>query len=81
MFTGRSYLHASALPDLIELTPGATVEEAIVRIRRYFYDDQALSDSCLVAVSGEHLGSIGRFADRTLQEGEEIVLIAPVAGG
>jgi len=32
-------------------------------------------------VAGKHVGSIAQHADSPLREGDEIVLIAPVAGG
>ena len=40
-----------------------------------------LPGTCLVTVSGEHVGTVANFTDRPMREGEELVLIAPVAGG
>ena len=79
-YLGRSYQHAQTLPEQIELESGSTISVAVQKVNSLL-GDAALPASCLVSVSGEHVGSVGSFADRPLQDGDELVLIAPVAGG
>ena len=43
--------------------------------------DNPLSASCLVAVSGMHLGTLADHRPQTLKDGDELLLLAPVAGG
>ena len=79
-YLGRSYQHAEALPELLDLEPGASVAAAVQKVNSLLGDGE-LPRSCLVTVSGEHMGSVASFTDRELREGDELVLIAPVAGG
>lgn len=80
-YTGRSYQTASILPDELLLDDGATVADALAQLTRNLADDQQLPTSCLVAVSGEHIGTLTSYANRSLQNRDELILIAPVAGG
>lgn len=80
-YTGRSYQTASLLPTEITLDDGATVEDALRLLTEDLEDDQQLPPSCLVAVSGEHIGTLASYTNRVLQERDELILIAPVAGG
>lgn len=79
-YLGRSYQHAEALPDQIDLDPDSTIADA-VRAVDSLLGETDLPGTCLVTVSGEHVGSVNSFADRPMRDGEELVLIAPVAGG
>lgn len=81
MVTGRSYHATDSLPEQLELPEGSTVADAVRAVRACSTDASPLSDSCLIAVSGTHLGTLGRYDDRPLRDGEELTLIAPVAGG
>ena len=81
MMTGRSYQLSSEMPDTIELAEGATVRDAVARIESLLPGDQRLHTSCLVAVGGQHVGTIGDDLLQALNDGDELVLIAPVAGG
>ena len=42
---------------------------------------RAVAGSCLVVVSGRHLGTIARHENIALAATDELMLIAPVAGG
>ena len=81
ILTGRSYQTAAALPSDLELPQGATLKDAISRVNQLLPDDAPLPPSCLVAVSGQHVGTVGSLADRRLHDGDELTLVAPMAGG
>jgi len=80
-YTGRSYQTASLLPAEITLADGATVDDALRLLTEALSDDRQLPASCLVAVSGEHIGTLTGYINRPLQDRDELILIAPVAGG
>ncbi len=79
-YLGRSYQYAETLPEQIDLEPGGTIADAVRAVNSLLAETN-LPGSCLVTVSGEHVGSVASFSDRPMREGEELVLIAPVAGG
>ncbi|MFV1966099.1 MAG: MoaD/ThiS family protein [Pirellulaceae bacterium] len=81
VFTGRSYPLADNLPEELTLSEGATLDDAIGALQERLSNEQRLPSTCLVTVSGEHLGTLDNHRARTLSDGEELVLIAPVAGG
>ena len=81
VISGRSYDAAHDLPQHIELSDGCGVEAALATIAGLLPADSRLPDSCLVAVSGTHLGTLGNHRPHELQDGDELTLIAPVAGG
>ena len=80
LITGRMYHLAAELPDVMELDEGATVAAALEWIDR-LSGEAKLPASCLVAVNGEHLGTLGACPARSLRDGDELALIVPVAGG
>ena len=79
--TGRSYQLADDVPAELELSAEATVQQAIDQINTHLADGAELPGSCLVAVSGRHLGRIADGPQHALRDGDELVLVAPVAGG
>lgn len=79
--TGRSYHTAEQLPESISLDDGAKVDDAIEAISKLLPDGETLPASCLVAISTQHLGTLSSHENRELREGDEVTLIAPVAGG
>lgn len=79
--TGRGYDTAANLPPELDLPEGATTVDAVAEIARHLPAGRRLSDATLLAIASQHLGTIGRHAPRTLRAGDELVLIAPVAGG
>lgn len=81
VLTGRSYHLAEQLPDSLELTEDASTETVIAHVNQYLPDHQPLPPSCLIILGGEHLGTVASHENRTLCEGDEVELIAPVAGG
>ena len=80
-YTGRSYQTASLLPAELTLEEDAMVDDALLLLTKDLRADQQLPMSCLVAVSGEHIGTLASYANRPLRDRDELILIAPVAGG
>ena len=81
VFIGRRYDAAQSLPDRLCLPDGATLDDALKAIAEQLPGDHPLSASCLVAVSGTHLGTLADHRPKTLNDGDELLLLAPVAGG
>ncbi|MEO8494707.1 MAG: MoaD/ThiS family protein [Planctomycetota bacterium] len=80
-YTGRSYQTASLLPAELTLADGGTVDDALRLLAKNLGDGQQLPPSCLVAVSGQHIGTLASYTNRSLRDRDELILIAPVAGG
>lgn len=81
VYSGRNYDVAGAVPQQLTLPDQCSVDEALRVLRGLFPQEQPLADSCLVAVSGTHLGTVRKHRPHQLQAGDELLLIAPVAGG
>ena len=79
--TGRSYHLAGELPKELTLPEESNVTAALAALQAALPPGETFPASCLVAVSGEHLGTIGKHQETTLRDGDELVLFAPVAGG
>ena len=79
--SGRSYDAAEKIPEELTLPEACSVDEALRAVGELFPGQRPLPESCLIAVSGTHLGTLGSHGDRELREGDELVIIAPVAGG
>ena len=80
VLTGRSH-PTSEVPESFELADGATVDDALAKLSEALSDDVSLPATCLIAVSGTHLGTLNSHEARELCDGDELVIIAPVAGG
>ena len=81
VFLGHRYDAAHTLPDRLCLADGATLDDALAAITQQLSGDHPLAASCLVAVSGMHLGTLADHRPRLLKDGDELILLAPVAGG
>jgi molybdopterin converting factor small subunit len=81
IFSGRGYDAAASLPDRVTLEEGSSLDIALEWITAQMPGDRPLPSSCLVAVSGVHVGTLAAHRSPLLRDGDEIVLIAPVAGG
>jgi molybdopterin converting factor small subunit len=79
--TGRAYHQAASLPTELQLCEGSTLQDALAQINALTGNDSPLSTSCLIALGGRHCGTMGRYENRALTDGDELTLIAPVAGG
>ena len=80
LITGRMYHLATDFPDCLELAEQATLHDALQELSRAA-GNTPLPDSCLVAVNGDHVGTLGAHSSRALHHGDEVALIVPVAGG
>ena len=81
VISGRSYDAAAPVPEFLTLPDGASLDDALKSLSEQLADSGGLPASCLVAVAGTHLGTLTAHQPRELKDGEEIVVIAPVAGG
>lgn len=81
VLTGRSYHAAGSLPDELSLPGNATLNDALAALRDAASSDELLPASCLIAVSGQHVGTIAEHEATPLKEGDELLFLAPVAGG
>ena len=81
VITGRSYHTASEIPAQLDLPEGSSVAHAVDELEKLLADGAKFPASCLVAVSGQHLGTRANLPTRTLNDNDELMLVAPVAGG
>jgi len=81
VLTGRSYHTANSLPDELSLPDNATLDDALAALRQAASGEDVLPPSCLIAVSGQHVGTIADHEAASLKEGDELLFLAPVAGG
>ncbi len=81
VISGRNYDTADAVGEHLTLPDGSSIDDAVRTIQGLIPGDRGLPDSCLLAVSGTHLGTLASHQPYDLAEGDELVLIAPVAGG
>ena len=76
--TGRSYDLSLTVPRVLELSQGAQVDDALAELARL---NITLAPSALLAISGQHIGSVAHHEQRTIEENDELLVFAPVAGG
>ena len=78
---GRSYDVAATLPVEVDVSEGESVDAVLETVSALLPPGQALAESCLVVLSGKHLGTVARHDNVAVSEHDELVLISPVAGG
>ncbi len=76
--TGRQYHMSKAFPDVLNLSDGATIDSALEAIGS---SHGPLPPGALIAVSGEHLGTVADHRPTALIEDDEVLIFSPVAGG
>ncbi len=81
VLSGRNYDLADWLAAKLELPDGGSLDEALQRLGQSLPKGKPLPASTLVAVSGIHLGTLASHRPRKLSEGDELLLVVPVAGG
>ncbi len=79
--TGRRYHGARSLPAELDLPDGSMLGEALASVGGLMAEGERLPESALIAVGGTHLGTVGRHEPRRLRDGDELVILMPVAGG
>ena len=81
IISGKNYHLMASIPDQLDLPDKTSVDEALQQLTELLEDETALSPSCLVAVSNRHLGTVANHEPCRLRDGDELVIITPVAGG
>jgi molybdopterin converting factor small subunit len=81
--TGRLYDVTSETPPVLDLPPEATVDDALALLSGAAGAGAGIPilPQALLAVSGEHLGTVVDHTPRTLVEDDELLIFSPVAGG
>jgi len=79
--SGRNYELTARMPEELTLDEGATLDDALSELRGLMPDGRPLPGSCVVAVSGRHCGTLASHRPEALRDGDELVILAPVAGG
>ena len=79
--TGRLYDATSESSPELDLPPEATVDDALALLSGAAGAGIPILPQALLAVSGEHLGTVVDHAPRTLVEDDELLIFSPVAGG
>jgi hypothetical protein len=68
-------------PGVLDLPVGATVDNALAVLELDACSRRCLVPSALVAVSGQHIGTVADHAVQRLEDDDELLIFAPVAGG
>ncbi len=79
--SGRNYDFAEGVPNELALPEGASLDDALRSLADLLPGGTRLPASCLVAVSGRHCGTVAGHTQEKLHDGDELVILAPVAGG
>jgi hypothetical protein len=78
---GHGYHQAAHWPAQLEVPDSADVTLALKRVQQIAPEQWVLPPTCLVIVNGRHLGTVARCESCVLCAGDELTLLAPVAGG
>ncbi len=81
VISGRSYPTSNAALEQLVLADDSTVDDALTALAEQLAGSTALPPTCLIALSGRHLGTLAEHESCSLRDGDELVVIAPVAGG
>jgi molybdopterin converting factor small subunit len=79
--SGRNYELTATIPEELTVAEGATLDDFLQQLRGLLPDGRQLAGSCVVAVSGRHCGTLASHRPEALRDGDEVVILAPVAGG
>ncbi len=81
VLTGRNQTRGDQLPGQLELPENSSVSDALAVLMAALPEGESLPESCLLVVAGTHLGTLHQHEDPHLVDGQELLLIAPMAGG
>lgn len=81
VISGRHYDWAAALGEELAIDDGASLDEALAALASLLPPGKQLPPTCLVALAGRHLGTVGEHRSEPLRDGDELLLFSPVAGG
>jgi molybdopterin converting factor small subunit len=79
VITGRMYHQTRDLPEEWETPAGSRVDDLLARVASHL--DGPLPPSCLVVLGQRHLGNVQQHDNEELADGQELLILAPVAGG
>jgi molybdopterin/thiamine biosynthesis adenylyltransferase len=79
--SGRRYHLGPRHPGVLDLPAGATVDDALAVLKRDVCSRRCLVPSALVAVSGQHVGTVADHDILRLGDADDLFIFAPVAGG
>jgi hypothetical protein len=79
--SGRNYHRAAALPQRLTLPDGCPLDAALEALAAALPEGEHWQETCLLAVAGVHVGTWRDHRPAVLREGDEILLLMPVAGG
>jgi molybdopterin converting factor small subunit len=79
--SGRHYDTADSLPRELTLPDDCPLSLALSTLLDPLPADRRPPGSCLIAVSGAHMGTLAKHRETTLCHGDELLLLSPVAGG
>jgi sulfur carrier protein ThiS len=77
--TGRLHSVTSGT-RVFDLPAGASVDDVLAALKGED-GEAAPSPQALVAVSGDHIGTVADHEQRTLVDNDEVLIFSPVAGG
>ena len=78
---GSGVVAAARAAVFKDVPDGATVDDVIRMLVDCYGQGPGWSETSLIAVAGRHLGTVASHVSAVLQDGDEVTLIAPVAGG
>ena len=76
---GGATCRRASFPKSLELPEPARLDDALQRIAAALAEP--IASSCLISVSGRHVGTLADHPNCQLSDGDELLLLAPIAGG
>jgi molybdopterin converting factor small subunit len=81
LFIGRGYSTTGDLPGRLVVRDGGSIDDALAALHAAAPQADLLPPTALLAVGGKHIGTVAHHRPCPLADGDELVVIAPVAGG
>ncbi len=80
-YLGYGYHQAAHWPAELEVPDSVDVTLALKKVQQMAPEPLMLPPTCLVIVNGRHMGTVASCESCVLRAGDELTLLAPVAGG